>query len=241
MQSQAIEGVRGSMMDKRQLLQKVPAFARLEADHLAFLAASVGMQSFERGEMIFHQGALGGVLYIIIQGQVRIFTLSEAGQELTIAIFRDGDFMGELALLDGQPRSASAQAMCPTSTLTLHRDAFLHTIEACPSIAAALLEAMALRLRRTTQQAEQLGSISAPRRVVYQLLQLAAAYGVSEAGETRINLRLTQNDLASLSGTTRETVNRVLSMLRDQQLIRVERTQVSVPNLQRLETALEQW
>jgi len=67
-------------------------------------------------------------------------TSSEDGQELTVAIFRDGDFFGEMALLDGQPRAASAEAICRTATLTLHRAAFLHTINACPPIAASVLE-----------------------------------------------------------------------------------------------------
>jgi CRP/FNR family cyclic AMP-dependent transcriptional regulator len=228
-------------MNKLELLHNVPALARLSHDQLALLAASVGTQSFERGETIFHQGSIGSILYIIVSGQVRIYTISEAGQELTMRIFRDGDFLGELALLDGLPRSASAQAMRPTVALTLHRAAFLHTIEACPPIAASVLEAMAARLRHTTVYAEQLTSHSAPRRVVRQLLHLATEHGVPEGSATRIDLRLTQDDLASLSGTTRETVNRVLSSLRDQQLIRVERTQVSVLSMERLERSLEHW
>jgi CRP/FNR family cyclic AMP-dependent transcriptional regulator len=228
-------------MNKLELLNNVPAFSRLDSDQIALLAASVGTQTFERGEIIFHQGSIGSVLYVVVSGQVRVFTISETGQELGLMIFRDGDFLGELALLDGQPRSASAQAMRPTTTLTLHRAGFLHTIEACPPIAAAVLEAMAARLRHTTLQAGQLGSASAPQRVVHQLLSLATQHGIAEHDEMRIDLRLTQDDLASLSGTTRETVNRVLSTLRDQRLIRVERAQISVLNMSRLELSLEQW
>jgi CRP-like cAMP-binding protein len=228
-------------MNKLELLHNVPAFSRLDADQLALLAASVGNQSFERGETIFHQGSIGSVLYIVVSGQVRIYTIGEGGQELTMTIFKDGDFLGELALLDGLPRSASAQAMRPTTTLKLHRAAFLHTIEVCPPIAAAVLEAMAARLRQTTVYAEQLSSVSAPRRVVRQLLSLAALHGIAEGGETRIDLRLTQDDLASLAGTTRETVNRVLGLLRDQRLIRVERTQFSILNMKQLERSLDHW
>jgi CRP-like cAMP-binding protein len=110
-------------MNKLELLQRVPTFARLTNDQLALLARSVGTQIFERDEMIFHQGSIGSTLYIIVHGQVRIFTTSEAGQELTVTIFRDSDFFGEMALLDGQPRAAGAEAMCRTITLTLHRRA----------------------------------------------------------------------------------------------------------------------
>jgi CRP/FNR family transcriptional regulator len=222
-----------------ELLRGVPAFGTLSDLQLHTLSSSVGRQSFERGETIFHQGMLGTSLYIVVSGQVRIYTTLEAGIELSVSIIRGGDFFGELALLDGQPRSASALAMCRTSTLTLHRAAFLHTINTCPPIAAAILEVMAARLRQTTAYAEQLAGFSAARRVARQLAALAERHGVPEGSAVRIDLRLTQDDLASLAGTTRETVNRVLSHLRDQGIIRVERAQVVVLDRGRLLTTAE--
>lgn len=225
-------------MSKLELLRKVPAFARLTDDQLALLAAHIGSQSFAHGETIFHQGSIGSALYIVVSGQVNISVVSESGQELTLAIFRTGDFFGELALLDGQPRSASARAMRATTTLTLQRTTFLHTIHICPPIAAAVLEAMALRLRQTNVYAEQLANLSAPQRVVCQLIDLALQHGVADDGATRIDLRLTQDDLASRSGTTRETVNRVLANLRDRGLIRVGRAEISVMSLPLLKQTL---
>jgi len=226
-------------MSKLELLKRVTAFGRLTDDQVELLARSVGTQTFQRGETIFHQGSIGSTLYMIGSVQVRIYTTSAAGQELTVTIFRDGDFFGEMALLDGQPRAASAEAMCKTSTLTLHRAAFLHTIAACPPIAASVLEVMAMRIRQSNAVAEQLAGLPASRRVIRQLLSLAARYGIADGGIIRIDLHLTQDDLASLSGTTRETVNRVLSSLRDQGLIQVGRASVSVLNLPKLENSSE--
>jgi CRP-like cAMP-binding protein len=226
-------------MNKQELLQRVPTFARLTNDQLGLLARSVGTQTFERGETIFHQGSMGSTLYIIVLGQIRIFTTSETGQELTVTLFRDSDFFGEMALLDGQPRAASAEAMCRTTTLTLHRAAFLHTIDACPPIAASVLEVLTARIRQSNSVAAQLANLSASQRVVRQLCDLASRYGIADGGAIRIDLHLTQDDLASLSGTTRETVNRVLSTLRDQGLIRVERARVSVLKMQQLEDTRE--
>lgn len=226
-------------MNKLERLRNVPCFSGLSDAHLQVLAASLGVQTFERGEPIFHQGSIGSVLYIIVAGQVRIYTVGEAGQELSVTIFRAGEFFGELALLDGQPRSASAVAMCHTTTLLLHRSAFLAAVQAHPPIAVAVLEALASRLRRSTSNADALGTSSAPLRVVRQLVALGERYGVPDGQATRIDLHLTQDDLASLAGTTRETVNRVLASLRGQGLIRVARARVSLLDARRLAAIVE--
>ncbi|PDW03324.1 Crp/Fnr family transcriptional regulator [Candidatus Viridilinea mediisalina] len=223
-------------MEKSELLRNVPIFARLNPNQLNLLEASLGTCSFARGETIFAQGREGDLLYLIVDGQVRIFTVSQLGQEISVKIFRTGDFFGELALLDGQPRSASAQAMCATHTLTLHRQAFHEAIQSMPAIAVLVLEELSNRLRRTNTYIEHLASYSAPQRIVRTLIDLADQHGVSEDGVmARINLHLTQDDLASLAGTSRETVNRVLASLREQGLIQIERARVSVLNLPRLE------
>jgi CRP/FNR family transcriptional regulator, cyclic AMP receptor protein len=229
-------------MDTQTLLRRVPAFSRLTDEQVALLATSVGIQRFERGETIFHQGSTGSILYIIVHGQIRIYRVSPAGQELAVMIFSDGDFFGELALLDGEPRVASAQAMSFTTALTLHRTAFMHTINTCPPIAASILEVMAVRMRENSSRVEQLASVPATQRVVHQLVDLATRqaqrYGTGVIA-LHIELDLTQDDLASLSGTTRETVNRVLSGLRDQGLIKVERARISILNMPRLRASLE--
>jgi CRP/FNR family transcriptional regulator len=222
-------------MHNLELLRGVTIFARLAPDHLRLLSGSLSSRSFARGETIFRQGSDGDLLYLIVCGQVRIYTISQLGQELSVKVFRDGDFFGELALLDGQPRSASAQAMRATTTLTLHREAFRRAISSSPEIAVSVLEELSSRLRRSNIYAEYLAGHSAPQRVVRLLLDLADQHGVSDSGATRIDLHLTQDDLASLAGTSRETVNRVLGGLRDQGLIQVERARVSVLNLPLLE------
>jgi CRP/FNR family transcriptional regulator, cyclic AMP receptor protein len=226
------------VMDRISLLRSVPIFAQLDDQHLKLLAERMGTRKFERGATIFPQGSTGDELYIVTIGQVRIYTMTQLGQELSVMICRAGDFFGELALLDGQSRSATAAAMRSTETLTLHRAAFQHAISVAPEIALIMLASLSARLRHTNTYLEHLFSHSAPQRVVRRLLDLAEQYGVHEGDTTRIDLELTQDDLASLAATTRETVNRVLSSLRDQGLIRVERARVSVLNLTQLERSI---
>lgn len=222
-------------MNNLELLRSVPMFARLNDDHLRLLSANLGSQTFIRGATIFCQGSVGNMLYLIVCGQVRIYTSSFLGQEISVTLFRDGDFFGELSLLDGRERSASAVAMRGTNVLTLHRAAFLYAIRTYPEIAVMVLEELSARLRHTNTYIEHLASTSAPQRVIRTLLDLADQHGVPEQGTTRIDLHLTQEDLASLAGTTRETVNRVLGGLRNQGLIQIERARLSVLNLARLE------
>jgi CRP/FNR family transcriptional regulator len=218
----------------------VPIFNRLTPAQLAVLVGNLSIQSFARGQTIFHQGDYGDTLYLIARGQVRIYHPNAAGRELSVALYRAGAFFGELALLDDQPRSASAAAMLPTIILTLARRAFLHTLHEHPAIAEALLAELAARLRATSGYAEQLANPSAPQRIGWLVLDLAQRYGTPSACGMRIDLQLTQDDLASRFGVARETVNRVLARLREQGLVMFTDGQLLVPDCARLERALEQ-
>jgi CRP/FNR family transcriptional regulator, cyclic AMP receptor protein len=219
-------------------LRRIPIFADLTETHRAALAANVISRVYPRGVTIFSQGSAGEELFLIARGQVRIYTVSETGHELSVTILCEGDFFGELALLDGGPRSASAVTMQTTSVLIIGRQTFLSTVRSSPELAVAILETLGSRLRLSTLNAEHLAVNAAPQRVVRQLVELADRYGVPEGAGVRIDVRLTQDDLASLSGTTRETVNRVLASLRDQGLIRVARARVSVLDLRQLQEQL---
>ncbi|MBC8163975.1 MAG: Crp/Fnr family transcriptional regulator [Roseiflexaceae bacterium] len=218
-------------------LHTFPCFSGLDTSQLGVLAENLTTQHFRRGEPIFHQGSAGSVFYMLLIGQVRVFTTSASGVELAVTMLRAGDFFGELALLDGQPRSASVAAMSPVTALLLQRSVFLAALNAHPPIAVALLEAMAARLRQSTSHADMLSSASAAQRVALQLLVLAR-HSSQQLGGRQIDLRLTQDDLASLAGTTRETVNRVLAALRDRGLIEIARARVTVVDVAQMETAI---
>ncbi|NJN17506.1 MAG: Crp/Fnr family transcriptional regulator [Oscillochloris sp.] len=225
-------------MNTLAILRNVPLFTQLDDSQLQRLDSALGVRRFKRGETIFHQGSDGDELYLIVDGQVRIYTISQLGQEISVKIFRDGDFFGELSLLDGLPRSAGAEAMSRTTTLTLKRATFLRIIRDDPEIAVRVLSQLSARLRSSNIYIEYLASHSAPQRVVRSLLDMAEQHSTECSDHDRIDLLLTQDDLASLAGTTRETVNRVLSSLRERGLISVDRGRVRVLNLPQLERSL---
>lgn len=178
-------------------------------------------RTFARGVFIFHKDSPGQTLYIIESGMVRIFALDESGQEITLNVYGPGDIVGELAFLDGLPRSAGAIAMTSVTALTVRREDFIGQLQIYPSLAIHIIELLAARLRYTTAYAENMAFLDVNGRVALRLLELADRFGAPsrEGGGEAVMLRLTQAELASWVASTRETVNKVLCAFRDQRLI----------------------
>jgi CRP/FNR family cyclic AMP-dependent transcriptional regulator len=212
------------------MLQDVPLFAGLSDAERSALAERLARRTFAKGMIIFHKGSLGQNLYIIESGRVRIFLLSEAGQEISLNIYGPGQVFGELTLLDGLPRSAGAVAMETTVTLTLHHDDFVRYVDAYPSLAKSILAELSTRLRYITAYAESLAFLDVYGRVAAKLLELAERYGLPGPEGVEIDLRLTQGDLASWVAATREFVNKVLGAFRDQGLIKLDGQRIILLN-----------
>jgi len=202
------------------MLRNIPLFAGLSDEELEILANSLGKRTFGKGMIIFHKDSPGQTLYIIESGKVRTFILSESGQEISVNIYGPGDIFGEMALLDGLPRSAGAVTLEKTVTLTLQRDDFLPFLHVHPRLALNIIEVLCARLRYTTAYVESLAFLDVYGRVAAKLLELADRYGVQKQG-IEIELCLTQAELASWVGASRERVNKVLATFREQGLIEV--------------------
>lgn len=215
-------------MDDGTFLSRVHLFAGLPRAELAGLAAIMRPRSFKKDEIIFHKGDPGQVMYFIKEGEVRIYMNTDDEQQVSVAILTSGDFFGELALLDDKPRSSSAVAMERTETLTMHRDDFTAQVRQYPQIAIAILAVLSGRLRQADELIENLTFLDVYGRVAKKLLDLANDYGNDTERGREIRLSLTQRDLASLVGATRESVNRVLSLYRERGLIIVDRSRITV-------------
>jgi CRP-like cAMP-binding protein len=223
-----------SPMSNVELLQSVSLFADLSVTDLSVLADSLKRHTFGKGMIIFHQGSSGQRLHIIESGRVRIFLLSESGQQVSLNLYGPGDVFGELSLLDDLPRSAGAIATEKTATYTLHRDDFLRHLEAYPRMAISILKTLSARLRYTATYAENLAFLDVYGRVASKLLELADRYGVQKDG-IEIGLRLTQADLANWVGASRESVNKVLGVFRDQGSIEIEGKTITIRDRSRLQ------
>jgi CRP/FNR family transcriptional regulator, cyclic AMP receptor protein len=197
-----------------QALQTVPFFTNLKRDETGELAGHLVMRHFNRGQIIFHHGDPGGLLYIISKGKVKITHSTPEGQEALLAILKAGDFFGELALLDDSPRSATAEALEPTDTLTLHRDDFRRFIHSNPDFAMQVLQTMARHIRRLNSQLSDIFFLDLPGRLARTLLRLAEKHGQPVEEGILIDLALTQTDLAEMIGATRVSINKTLGRFR---------------------------
>ena len=207
------------MIDSRPLadaLATVPLFAGLDADGLESLRREMRVRRFRRGEVIFHQGDPGDALFIVQSGLVKISLPGETGDEAILATLRPGDFFGELALLDGGSRSASAEAVERSVLLVVTRAELLRLLRSEEQVAEALLRALGTMVRRTTRQVTDLVFLNLRGRVARQLLLLAE----DGNGAGDITRRVTQGELATMVGGARQTVNQELKSLESSGYIR---------------------
>jgi CRP-like cAMP-binding protein len=213
-------------------------FAGLDRAGLEGLAREMRARRFRRGEVLFHQGDPGDALFVVTDGAVKISLPSEEGDEAIIATVRTGEVFGELALLDGAPRSATATALEPTGTLVLPRARFRELIATEPLLRDALLAAIASELRRLTTHVQELHFLDITGRLAARLAHLAASDGTVEPdGSIRLDGPLTQTELASMIGTTRQSVNKLLGAFVDDGLLRIGRDAIVIldpPGLERM-------
>jgi CRP/FNR family cyclic AMP-dependent transcriptional regulator len=220
-----------------ELLARVPLFKGMQPEHLQRLASICRRRSLDADETLFWEGEPGHALYLVIAGQIKIQRITPSGKLVVIALRGVGEHVGEMALLDGEPRSADAVAAEPCELLSLDRERFMQCMAEHPQIALNMLASMTRRLREAANQAEGQRELDVHGRVAAALLQLAESHGESVKGGVRITIRVTQQELADRIGATRVSVNKALGRLRGENAIRLEGSTlvvVDTPYLQRL-------
>jgi CRP/FNR family transcriptional regulator, cyclic AMP receptor protein len=223
--------VEGTLMT--DALAAVPLFAGLGADGLVDLARGMRVRRFRRGETVFHVGDPGDALFIVMAGSIKITLPADTGDEAILATLRAGDFFGELALLDGAPRSATAVAIEPTETYVLSRDGFRELIATQSQMREALLATLAAEVRRLTNHVEELHFLDITGRLASRLVRLSAESGATRLADGGVRLAgpLTQGDLAAMIGCPRQSVNKLLGLFSDDGFIRLERDRIVVLDL----------
>ena len=186
-----------------------PLFLGLSKEGLTRLLSSCEEHTYQHGEILFRQGDPGDSLHIVTEGRLKVFVAAEPGDEIMVAILGRGDCVGELSLIDGEPRSATVEALGPARTVALLRTEFQRALRENPRMIEALVNTLADRLRQTTTLAADLAFLDLRGRLAKKLLDLAAEHGKrSPYGAIEIAVPLTQFDLAAMMGVTRESISK---------------------------------
>lgn len=220
-----------------EFLNTVPIFLNLAPQQLQALPAKLHRRHYHRGEVIFHQDDPGDRMHIILEGRVKISIASEDGREKDIALFRPGDCFGEMALLDGSNRSATATAVDSTETITLYRQDFLDFLAEHPEVASDVNSLLIQRLRNVNQMLGDVVFLDVPTRVAKQLLALAGTYAGGAEPGAPIVVPIGQDELAHMVGASRETVSRALNSYRRLGLLTTSHRRITItdqPGLERI-------
>ncbi|HEV2888958.1 MAG TPA: Crp/Fnr family transcriptional regulator [Frankiaceae bacterium] len=197
------------MEDVVALLRDTEVFAGFDLAALGQLAQRMVRRTYRRGEALFHQGDPGDALYVVLEGSVAVVVTSENGDRMVLTTLVPPDVLGEIALLDGGSRSASAEAVEETTALVLSRAAFLELVRDQPSFVEQLLRILGALVRRLSEQASDFVFLDLPGRVAKAIVRLAEDTGGTLDG-VPVEVVVTQQRLAEMVGGSRQSVNQIL-------------------------------
>lgn len=198
------------MVSKIESLKKIPIFSSLTEPYLEELSEIALEKTYRKNQVIFDQGDPGNSLVVILTGLVKISLVDSNNHEFIIKTFSANDFFGEMALLDGGTRSATATTVEDTRALIIFRDNFIGLINKTPSVALGMLTELSNRLRTTTENISNLTFFDAYGKVARCLLDLAKQIGKKEDRGMTMELTLSRQELANMAGLSRETFARIL-------------------------------
>lgn len=218
----------------KNLLKNVPLFEDLDESELQAVAPLFAERKYKKGSILFFEGDAGNDMYIIKSGFVKIYQLAD-DKEITLALFREGDFFGEMALIQKDLlRSATAETMESSVLYIINRTAFQHFLEHSPKLCLKLLEFTMQRLRKANEQIHDLTFLDVRSRIIKNIHRLSEDYGKPIPGGLLIDLKLTHQQLANLVGTVRESVTKVLQELQDSNIISIENKRIIIHDIKSL-------
>jgi CRP-like cAMP-binding protein len=211
-------------------LRQVPLFSEVAEAGLARIARAAREKTYPKNSVILFEDDPGDALYVVMRGRVKVVLVGEEGREVILSILSDGDFFGEMALIDDRPRSAHVIATEDSDLLVLRRDDFRACLEESPFIALGLLTAMSQRLRQADEKIGGLVLLDVNGRVARLLLALA-----DEHDGSHIPRKLTHHTIAQMIGSSRETVSRAMREFAERGFVEVTRQRIRIIGREYLE------
>lgn len=225
---------REAVIDKQSVLASHPLFGQLEPEERDRLVTYMRLARFAPRTVLFRKGDPGSNMMVVLRGRVKVCTHSEEGKELVFNIINPGEVFGEIALLDGADRTADAVTLDESELLVLERRDFIPFLNKHPEACLRLLSVLCKRLRQTSELLEEALFLEGPSRLAKRLVHLAETFGKPTAHGTRIDMRLSQQQLGNLVGMSRESMNKQLGQWRREGLIRLEDGYITISDLDAL-------
>ena len=200
-------------------LNSINIFSDLSDDQCNSLQKFFKPRKYLKNSMIILEEEYGDLVFVVQSGTIKITRVNDEGKEVILALLGPGEIFGELAILDGEARSANALAQENCQLLAINKEDFLDILKNNFSISFNLMCELAKRLRKSDQQIEALSLSDAEHRIGVSLLNLAEDMGVIRKGQVTIQNLPFQQDIANMAGTSRETVSRVLKILENKSMI----------------------
>ncbi len=227
-----------SPSDIRAMLKSRSVLAALPDEALDGLLKRSRAVNYQKGAEIYRRGDAGDSLMVILSGRVKITNITADAREVGLNFLGAGDLNGELAALDGGPRSANATALEPTEALVIWRRDLIPVLEQHPTAMLGIIATLAGKVRAMSAAVEQ-SNLNIAAKAAGALLRLADRHGIAVAQGTRIEMKLSQRDLGNFAGLSRENMNRQLANLRDEGLIAIDGGEIVVLDREGLELAAE--
>jgi CRP-like cAMP-binding protein len=215
-------------LDPATIIARNSLFRGLPPATINQVVALATRRSYPEEAVVFMRGDPGDALYGVVTGKVRISASAAGGKEIFLNVMEPGDAFGEIALLDGQQRTATATTLAPSELIVIRREQFQGLLTREPRLAVHLIELLCSRVRYTAQQAEDSTLLGAPARLAKRLLSLASVHG-RQSG-TGVKLTLSQENLAQFLGLSRQIVNKHLQTWKRKSWVTLGRGSVTVVN-----------
>jgi CRP-like cAMP-binding protein len=225
-------------LNAKTLIERNHLFRGLPQKTIDRVAALATRRIYDEGAIIFMRGDPGDSLCGVVTGRVRISASRAGGKEVFLNIMEPGDAFGEIALLDGSPRTATATAMARTELMIIARDAFFALLRTEPQLAEHLIQLLCKRVRWTAEQMEDSALLNVPAKIAKRLLSLASVHGRESPEGTR--LVISQEELAQFLGLSRQVVNQHLQSWRAQGWIALGRGNVTIANPRAMQKVTQQ-
>ena len=206
------------------MLHRVHMFSDLATDETDILTKHCTIRSYPANTILINEGDDSSSLYVIIEGEVKVFVNDEHGKEAILSIMGEGEYFGELALIDDSPRSASVMTIKPTKVMIITKADFKRCLKDYPELAFNLIRAMSKQIRALTDSVKNLSLMDVYGRVAHTLLDLAD----DRDGKQVIDQRLTHQDIANMVGASREMVSRILKDLSTGGYITVDKKTITI-------------